>query len=80
MTHIQEIQNHLELAYKQPRDISKRFQKDISPRTKDIKQFGYCKQTDAQTGLDVEQTPLPVGSAKKTNRYSHTRADPRRIN
>ena len=39
MTDIQEIQNHLKLVFKHPRNVSKRFQKDISSRTKDIKQF-----------------------------------------
>ena len=31
--------NYLELVYKHPRNVSKRFQKDISSKTKDIKQF-----------------------------------------
>ena len=34
-----EIWNYLELMYKHPRNVSKMFQKDISSRTKDIKQF-----------------------------------------
>ena len=36
---MQEIQIYLELVYKRPRYVSKGFQKDISSRTKDIKQF-----------------------------------------
>ena len=36
LTDIQEIQNYLEHMYKHPRNVSKRFQKDISSRTKDM--------------------------------------------
>ena len=39
LTDIQDIQNYLRLEYKHPRNVSKRFQKDISSRTKDNKQF-----------------------------------------
>ena len=38
-TDIQEFRNYLEIVYKRPRNASKRFQKDISSRTKDINQF-----------------------------------------
>ena len=37
-TDIQEFQYYLEIVYKHPRNVSTRFQKDISSRTKDIKQ------------------------------------------
>ena len=36
---MQEIQKYLKLVYKHPRNVPRRFQKDISYRTKDIKQF-----------------------------------------
>ena len=36
LTDIQEIQNDLELVQKHPGYVSRRFQKDISSRTKDI--------------------------------------------
>ena len=36
---IQEIQNDLEIVYKHPRIVSKKFQKYISSRTEDIPVF-----------------------------------------
>ena len=36
---IQEIQNHLQLMHEHPRNAFKRYEKYISSRTKDIKQF-----------------------------------------
>ena len=56
LTDIQKISNYLELVYKHTRNVSKRFQKDISSRTKDIKQFsqlttdgGMHGRTDTRT-------------------------------
>ena len=51
-TDIQEFQNYLEIVYKHPRNVSKRFQKDIYSRTKDMKQFSQLTMdthTDART-------------------------------
>ena len=50
--------------YKHPRNVSKRFQKNISSRTKDIKQFSQL-YTDTQTHIvNLELTPPEGGSAK----------------
>ena len=66
MTDIQEIQNHWELVHKHPRNVSKRFQKDISSRTKDIKQFSQLYmhgRTQGRTWSNLELT-TSGGSAK----------------
>ena len=56
-----------------PRNVSKEFQKDIiKPEAKILKSLVNCAHTNAQTdrqtlrltGLDLEWTPLLVGSAK----------------
>ena len=54
-----------------PRNVSKRFQKDISSRTKDIKQFSQLithahmdAHTDARTSVNLELTPPEVGQLK----------------
>ena len=39
MTDIQEIWNYLEIVYKYPRNVYKKFQKDISSGTGDIPIF-----------------------------------------
>ena len=36
LTDIQEIGNYLELVYKHPRNVSRKFEKDSSSRTEDI--------------------------------------------
>ena len=50
LTDIQDIQHYLELEYIHPRNVSKRFQKDILSRTKDIKQFSQLT-TDTHTHM-----------------------------
>ena len=53
--------------YKHPKNVFKGFQKDISPRTKDIKQFNRLythTQSHAQTQVNLELTTRG-GSAKK---------------
>ena len=68
LTDIQEIWKYLELVNKHPRNVSKRFQKDISSRTKDIKQFSQLTthgRTHAHTWVNLEMTPPEGGSAKK---------------
>ena len=68
---MQEIQNYLELVYKHPRNVTKKFQKDISSRTKDIKQFSQLTtdrhthtQTHTRTSVNLELTPPEVGQLK----------------
>merc|ERR1711954_465142 len=75
LTDIQEICNYLELVYKHPRNVSKRFQKDSSSRTKDIKQFSQLlthtqtdRQTDTRTSVNLELTPPEVGQLKNVLR------------
>ena len=49
---------------KHPRNVHKKVQKDISSRTKDIKQFSQL-YTDTQTHIvNLELTPPEGGSAK----------------
>ena len=70
LTNIQEIQTYLELVYKHPRNVSKRFQKDISSRTKDIKQFSQLithGRTDARTSVNLELAPPEVGQLINTS-------------
>ena len=58
---------------KHPRNVSKRFQKDISSGTKDIKQFSQLiththtqthTHTDTRTSVNLELTPPEVGQLK----------------
>ena len=69
VTDIQEIQNYLKLVYKRPRNVSKRFQKDISSRTKDIKQFSQLIMDTCTHGrthrCKYRADPTRGGSAKK---------------
>ena len=67
LTDIQEIGNYLELVYKHPRNVTKKFQKDISSRTKDIKQFSQLtthRQTDK---CKSRADPTRGGSAKNSS-------------
>ena len=71
LTDLQKNLNDLELEYKHPRNVSKRFQKDISSRTKDIKQFSQLithththGRTDARTSVNLELAPPEVGQLK----------------
>ena len=79
LTDIQEIWNYLELVYKHPGNISIRFQKDISSRTKGIKLFSQLT-TDAHThtwtNVNLELTPPEVGQLLtsillKSHRFSN---------
>ena len=76
LTDIQEIQNYIKLVYKHPGYVSKRFQKDISCGTKDIKQFSQLitdtqtdTQTDTRTSVNLELTPPEVGQLIIYNGY-----------
>ena len=55
--------------YKHPQNVSRRFQKHISSRTKDIKQFSQLmthEHTHTHTSVNLELTqPELGGSAKK---------------
>ena len=67
LTDIKEICNYLELVYKHPRNVSKRFQKDISYRTKDMKQFSQLRtqtHTHRRTSVNLQLTP-PEGRSGK---------------
>ena len=55
--------------YKHPKNVSRRFQKDISPRTKDIKHFSQLI-TDGHTHTHMSKCkadPTRGGSAKNTS-------------
>ena len=57
----------MQLVYKDPRKVSRKFQKDISSRTKDIKQFCQLSthgHTDWRTSVNLELTPAEVGQLK----------------
>ena len=66
---IQEIDDHLDIVYKHPKNISRKFEKDSSSRTGDIiytlisiRKWGH-EQTDRQTrnlkllGTNVQTSP-----------------------
>ena len=57
MTHIQEIQNHVEIVYQHPRNVSKKNHKDISSRTSDIPIFVYFQQGSKPTNrlTDIQE-------------------------
>ena len=67
--------------FKHPWNVSKRFQKDISSQTKDIKQFSQLMthththtQTDTQTGVNPELASQEVGQLKTLSfeEYCHS--------
>ena len=67
---IQEIWNHLEFVYKHPRNVSKRFQTEISSRTKDIKQFSKL-YTHGHTDMSKCKAYPTRGGSAKNNSSGH---------
>ena len=70
LTDIQEIQNYLELMYKHPRNVCKRFQKDISSRTKDIKQFSQL-MTQARMHKGKSRAESTRGGSAKNRHFNN---------
>ena len=79
---MQEICNYWEIVYKHPRNISKKFPKDMSTRTKDIKQLSQQgskpnnRLTDIQNIQNyleiVYQHPRNISKKNQKNIFSRT--------
>ena len=56
---MQEIHIYLELVYKHPRDVSKRFQKDISSRCGDIPKFVWYQKGSEPANILTHIQEMP---------------------